>query len=105
MPRYRVSYTFTDEFTGDAEAIKRAIRDLTFAESFTPEQFNSWRVFPQDGGGYVLRASRTITREHREGCEREAVRLFLYNLELPPKIDFAKVRVEALEPVLAEVAA
>ncbi len=106
--RFRVSYTFTDQFVGDEEAIRRTIRDLTFKEGFSPEDVSNWHVCDAPGqpGQYLLKARRTVSREYTQAsCEREAARIFLYDMDLPPKIDFAKVRVEALEPVLAEVAA
>ncbi len=107
MTRYRVSYTFTTQITGDEHEIRKAIRDLTFKEGFSLLDVNQWKVaITSTSGEFTLSATRTVSREYTQAsCEREAARIFLYDMDLPPKIDFAKVRVEALEPVLAEVAA
>ncbi len=105
MPRYRVTYVFTDQFVGDEHAIRKVIRDLSYATDFDPTNINQWKVVVSDDEGYRLTVLRTVSRELWQDCEKEAIRIFLYNDELPPRIDVTKIRVEALEPVLAEVAA
>ena len=120
LSRFRVSYTFTDIITGDADAIRKEIRNLSFSTAFDPNDLNCWRCEPEmqevedreafDGkatrptGRFVFRAQRTLTDEIAESSERAALRKFLYAVDLPDTIDLAAIRIERLDaPTTAQV--
>ena len=113
LSRFRVSYTFVDEILGDADAIRKEIRNLSFSTAFDPDDLNHWRCQPEmvevedaeafDGkatrptGRLVFRAQRTLVDEIAETSERAALRKFLYGMDLPDEIDLAAIRIERLD--------
>ena len=102
--RFRVSYTFTDTISGDADAIRKEIRNLSFSTAFDPDDLNAWRVTRTTDGQYLLAAQRTLIDEIAEGSERAALRKFLYGMDLPDTIDVTAIRIERLDaPATAEV--
>ena len=102
--RYRVSYHFVDEIAGDENAIRKAIRDLSFSSAFNPDDMNAWRVTRTTDGQYLLAAQRTLIDEIEEPSERAALRRFLFAMDLPDTIDVTAIRIERLDaPTTAEV--
>jgi hypothetical protein len=97
VPRFRVSYTFTDQFAGDESAIRKAIRDLSFSTVFDPGDLNDWRVCRTEGGDFLLQARRTLVDEIFETTERAALRKFLYGMDLPDTINVANIHIERIE--------
>ena len=97
MPRFRVSYTFTDQFAGDEDSIRRAVRDLSFSTAFDPDDLNDWRVCRVEGGEFLLQARRTLVDEIYETSERAALRKFLYGMDLPDTINVANIRIDRLD--------
>ena len=111
--RFRVSYTFTDTITGDADAIRKEIRNLSFSTAFDPDDLNCWRCEPEmqeveeaeafDGkaarptGRYVFSAQRTLVDEIAETSERAALRKFLYGMDLPDTINVANIHIELID--------
>lgn len=108
MRRFRVSYTFTDQFAGDEDAIRKAIRDLSFSTAFEPGDLNDWRVNRTEDGQYLLAARRTLVDEIYETTERAALRKFLYGMDLPDTINVTNIHIECLdgegEPAQRELA-
>jgi hypothetical protein len=107
MPRYRVSYSFVDQFVGDEDAIRKVIRDLSFSTAFEPHDLNDWRVHKAEDGRYLLAARRTLVDELYETTERAALRKFLYGMDLPDTINVQNIVIECLdtaEEVAAETA-
>lgn len=102
MQRYRVSYSFTDTFQGDEDAIAKAVRDLSFASTFQPHDINDWKVKTSImGAGFILEAKRTVVDEIFEESPKAALRKFLYGHDVPPNFDPRLVKVEQLgEPVV-----
>ena len=112
LSRFCVSYTFVDEIVGDADAIRREIRNLSFSTAFDPDDLNHWRCEPEmqevedleafDGkatrhtGRFVFRAQRTLVDEIAETSERAALRKFLYGMDLPDTIDLTALKIERL---------
>jgi len=95
-----VSYTFVDQFAGDEDAIRKAIRDLSFSTAFDPNDLNDWRVCRTEDGGFLLEARRTLVDELFETSERAALRKFLYGMDLPDTINVANIHIERIdEPV------
>lgn len=97
MPRFRVSYSFTDQFAGDEDAIRKAIRDLSFSTAFDPADLNDWRVHRTEDGKYLLEARRTLVDEIFETSERAALRKFLYGMDLPDTINVANIHIERID--------
>jgi hypothetical protein len=97
MPRYRVSYTFTDRFAGDEDAIRKAVRDLSFSTAFDPADLNDWRVCRTEDGGFLLEARRTLVDEIFETSERAALRKFLYGMDLPDTINVANIHIHRVD--------
>ena len=95
--RYRVSYRFIDEIAGDENAIRKAIRDLSFSSAFNPDDMNHWRVTRTTDGQYLLAAQRTLVDEIEEPSERAALRRFLYAMDVPDCIEVANIRIECLD--------
>lgn len=112
MARFRVSYTFTDEFVGDADVIRKALRDLSFATAFNPLDITEWTVVRNahvhlgrvEGESFVLTAKRTLVDEIFEGSERAALRKFLYGMDLPDSLDVAGITIERLPGPVVEAA-
>lgn len=98
MPRFRVSYTFVDRFAGDEDAIRKAIRDLSFSTAFDPADLNDWRVCRTEDGAFLLEARRTLVDEIFETSERAALRKFLYGMDLPDTINVANIHIHPVEP-------
>lgn len=96
MPSFRVSCRFTQPLAGDEHAIRKALRDLSFAAAFTPEDLNHWRVRRTEDGGYLLLAHRTLVAVIEAPSERTALRGFLYGMELPDRLDLANLHIEPL---------
>jgi hypothetical protein len=96
MPSFRVSYSFTDQLAGDEHAIRKALRDLSFAAAFDPEDLNHWRVRRTEDGGYLLLAHRTLVAVIDAPSERAALRGFLYGIDLPDRLDLAQLHIEQL---------
>lgn len=96
MPAYRVSYRFTQPLAGDEYAIRKALRDLSFAAAFEPEDLNRWRVRRTEDGGYLLLAHRTLVAVIDAPSERAALRGFLYGIDLPDRLDLAQLHIEPL---------
>ena len=94
--RFRVSYSFVDTIAGDEDAIRKALRDVSFSRAFDPDDLNRWRVTRDADGRYLLAARRTLVDEVREPSGRAALRRFLYHPDLPDDLDLASLRVEAL---------
>jgi hypothetical protein len=94
--RFRVSYSFVDLVAGDEDAIRKALRDVSFSRAFDPDDLDRWRVTRDADGRYLLAARRTLVDEVREPSARAALRRFLYHLDLPDDLDLASLRVEAL---------
>ena len=92
-----MSYTFTDQFAGDEDSIRRAVRDLSFSTAFDPDDLNDWRVGRVEGGEFLLQARRTLVDEIYETSERAALRKFLYGMDLPDTINVANIRIERLD--------
>jgi hypothetical protein len=92
-----VSYTFVDQFAGDEDAIRKAVRDLSFSTAFDPSDLNDWRVCRAEGGDYLLEARRTLVDEIFETSERAALRKFLYGMDLPDTINVANIHIERVE--------
>jgi hypothetical protein len=92
-----VSYTFVDQFAGDEDAIRKAVRDLSFSTAFDPSDLNDWRVCRAEGGDYLLEARRTLVDEIFETSERAALRKFLYGMDLPDTINVANIHIERIE--------
>lgn len=97
MSRYRVSYSFVDQFAGDEDAIRKAIRDLSFSTAFDPRDLNDWRVCRTEDGRYLLEARRTLVDEIYETSERAALRKFLYGMDLPDTINVANIHIECID--------
>jgi hypothetical protein len=97
VPRFRVSYSFTDQFVGDEDAIRKVIRDLSFSSAFDPDDLNHWRVTRTEDGQYLLAAQRTLVDEISEGSERAALRKFLYGMDLPDRINVSNIHIERLD--------
>lgn len=95
--RFRVSYTFTDRIVGDENAIRKALRDLSFSSAFAPEDVSFWQVGRTEDGQYLLAAQRTLVDELKEPSERAALRRFLYAMDCPEEIDVAGIRIERLD--------
>jgi hypothetical protein len=100
-----VSYTFTDQFVGDEDAIRKVIRDLSFSTAFDPSDLNDWRVHRTEEGRFLLAARRTLVDELFETTERAALRKFLYGMDLPDTINVANIRIECLDHEQGEEAA
>jgi hypothetical protein len=94
MPRFRVSYTFTEQHQGDEDAIRKAIRGLSFGVAFEPGDINAWSVGRTESGEFLLNARRTLAVEIYETSERAALRKFLYSMDLPDVIELGAVKVE-----------
>lgn len=92
-----MSYTFTDQFAGDEDAIRKAIRDLSFSTAFEPGDLNDWRVNRTEDGQYLLAARRTLVDEIFETTERAALRKFLYGMDLPDTINVTNIHIECLD--------
>lgn len=93
-----MSYTFVDQFAGDEDAIRKAVRDLSFSTAFDPSDLNNWRVCRTEGGGdYLLEARRTLVDEIFETSERAALRKFLYGMDLPDTINVANIHIERID--------
>jgi hypothetical protein len=92
-----VSYTFTDQFAGDEDAIRKAVRDLSFSTAFDPGDLNDWRVCRAEGGDFLLQARRTLVDEIYETSERAALRKFLYGMDLPDTINVANIHIERVD--------
>jgi len=92
-----VSYTFVDHFAGDENAIRKAIRDLSFSTAFDPNDLNDWRVCRTEDGQFLLEARRTLVDEIFETSERAALRKFLYGMDLPDTINVANIHIECLD--------
>ena len=103
--RYRVSYRFVDEIAGDENAIRKAIRDLSFSSAFNPDDMNNWRVTRTTDGQYLLAAQRTLVDEIEEPSERAALRRFLYAMDIPDALDLGAFRIECLDEVAAPLPA
>lgn len=97
MPRFRVSYAFTDRFAGDEDAIRKAVRDLSFSTAFDPADLNDWRVCRTEDGGFLLEARRTLVDEIFETSERAALRKFLYGMDLPDTINVANIHIHRVD--------
>ena len=67
--RFRVSYSFVDTIAGDEDAIRKALRDVSFSRAFDPDDLNRWRVARDADGRYLLAARRTLVDEVREPSE------------------------------------
>jgi hypothetical protein len=89
-----VSYTFTDQIVGSADAIRKAVRDLSFSTAFDPDDLNHWRVTRTEDGQHLLAAQRTLVEEIVEANERAALRKFLYGMDLPDSINVANIHLE-----------
>ena len=92
-----MSYTFVDQFAGDEDAIRKAVRDLSFSTAFDPSDLNDWRVCRAEGGDYLLEARRTLVDEIFETSERAALRKFLYGMDLPDTINVANIHIDCLD--------
>lgn len=92
-----MSYSFTDQFVGDEDAIRKVIRDLSFSTAFDPDDLNHWRVTRTEDGQYLLAAQRTLVDEISEASERAALRKFLYGMDLPDTINVANIHIERLD--------
>ena len=79
MPTYRLSYSFTDQIAGDENAIRKAVRDLSFSTAFSPL------------------AHRTLVDEITESSARTALRRFLYAMDLPDDLTLANLHIERLD--------
>ena len=97
MPTYRVSYSFTDQIAGDENAIRKAIRDLSFSTAFSPDDLNHWRVTRTEDGQHLLLAHRTLVDEITESSARTALRRFLYAMDLPDDLTLANLHIERLD--------
>ena len=97
MPLFRVSYSFTDQIAGDENAIRKAIRDLSFSTAFAPDDLNHWRVTRTEDGQHLLLAQRTLVDEITESSERTALRRFLYAMDLPDDLTLANLHIERLD--------
>ena len=97
MPCFRVSYTFTDQIVGDEDAIRKAVRDLSFSTAFDPDDLNHWRVTRTEDGRHLLAAQRTLVEEIAEASERAALRKFLYGMNLPDSINVANIHIERID--------
>ena len=97
MPRFRVSYTFTDQIVGNEDAIRKAIRDLSFSTAFDPDDLNHWRVTRTEDGQHLFAAQRTLVDELVESSERAALRKFLYGMDLPDTINVANIHIERID--------
>ncbi len=95
--RFRVSYTFVDEIVGDADAIRKEIRNLSFSTAFDPDDLNAWRVTRTTDGLYLLAAQRTLVDEIAETSERAALRKFLYGMDLPDTINVANIHIHRVD--------
>ena len=102
MSRFRVSYSFVDQFAGDEDTIRKAIRDLSFSTAFDPSDLNDWRVCRTEDGQFLLEARRTLVDEFLETSERAALRKFLYGMDLPDTINVASIHIERLDQPEAE---
>jgi hypothetical protein len=92
-----VSYTFTDQIVGSADAIRKAVRDLSFSAAFDPDDLNHWRVARTEDGQHLLAAQRTLVEEIVEANERAALRKFLYGMDLPDSINVANIHIERID--------
>jgi hypothetical protein len=92
-----VSYTFTDQIVGDEDAIRKAVRDLSFSTAFDPDDLNHWRVTRTEDGQHLLVAQRTLVEEIVEVSERAALRKFLYGMDLPDSINVAHIHIERID--------
>jgi hypothetical protein len=63
--RFRVSYGFVDTVAGDEDAIRKALRDVSFSRAFDPDDLDRWRVTRDADGRYLLAAWRTLVDEIR----------------------------------------
>jgi hypothetical protein len=97
VPRFCVSYTFTDQIVGDGDAIRKAVRDLSFSTAFDPDDLNHWRVTRTEDGQHLLVAQRTLVEEIVEVSERAALRKFLYGMDLPDSINVAHIHIERID--------
>ena len=97
MPRFRVSYTFTDQIVGNEDAIRKAVRDLSFGAAFDPDDLNHWRVTRTEDGQHLFAAQRTLVDELVESSERAALRKFLYGMDLPDTINVANIHIERID--------
>jgi hypothetical protein len=97
VPCFRVSYTFTDQIVGDEDAIRKAVRDLSFSTAFDPDDLNHWRVTRTEDGRHLLAAQRTLVEEIAEASERAALRKFLYGMDLPDSINVANIHLERID--------
>lgn len=119
--RFRVQYTFTDQYVGDADAIRRELRNLSFSEAFAVEDLNHYRaermLVPAcclgqpdrhaclcespcamvHTGLWRLSARRTLVDVIEAESERAALRAFLYALDIPDRIDLAGFTIERLD--------
>ena len=92
-----MSYTFVDQFAGDEDAIRKAIRDLSFSTAFDPADLNDWRVCRTADGQFLLEARRSLVDEIFETSERAALRKFLYGMDLPDTINVANIHIERID--------
>lgn len=92
-----MSYTFTDQIVGNEDAIRKAIRDLSFSTAFDPDDLNHWRVTRTEDGQHLLAAQRTLVDEISENSERAALRKFLYGMDLPDTINVANIHIECID--------
>jgi hypothetical protein len=92
-----VSYTFVDQFAGDEDAIRKAIRDLSFSTAFDPADLNDWRVCRTADGNFLLEARRSLVDELFETSERAALRKFLYGMDLPDTINVANIHIHRID--------
>ena len=98
MSLYRVSYSWTDRVDGDADAIRKALRDLSFSPTLEPANLANIRVIEiGDSGQYIMSFPRTVSDEIAETSVGAALRKFLYSMELPNDIDMAKVHCERVD--------
>jgi hypothetical protein len=92
-----VSYTFTDQIVGNEDAIRKAVRDLSFSTAFDPDDLNHWCVTRTEDGQHLLAAQRTLVEEIVEVSERAALRKFLYGIDLPDSINVANIHLERID--------
>ena len=92
-----MSYTFTDQIVGNEDAIRKAIRDLSFSTAFDPDDLNHWRVTRTEDGQHLLAAQRTLVDEITETSERAALRKFLYGMDLPDTINVANIHIDLID--------
>jgi hypothetical protein len=81
-------------FQGDEDAIRKAIRDLSFGAAFEPDDINALEqsAAAKVDGSFLLAAQRTLAVEIYETSERAALRKFLYSMDLPDVIALGSSR-------------